>query len=116
MNSTTLYIMNILLSAGFVLLAFLFRKFIPKERNSIYGYRTRRSMKSHSAWLLANRYSSDLMFKLAIGISIIHLGVLIFWNSQHTILVLCVLWTIMPIVVIILTERMLKRELEEEQG
>lgn len=114
MNSTAFYITNILLSAGFMLMAFLFRKFIPKERNSIYGYRTRRSMKSDRAWLLANRYSSHLMFKLAIGISIIHLGVLLFWNSPHTILVLSVLWVIMPLFVIYRTERLLKRESEEE--
>jgi len=110
MNGSTLYITNILLSAGLVLMAFLFRKYKPQKRNHIYGYRTRRSMKSHSAWLLANRYSSDLMFRLAIGISIIHLGVLIFWNGRYAILVLSVLWMVMPLIVIFRTERLLRRK------
>lgn len=115
MDSNTLYIANVLLSAGFVLMAFLFRKYAPKERNFIYGYRTGRSMKSHEAWLLANRYSSDLMFRLAIGISIIHLVVLIFWNDLYALLVLCGLWVVMPFVVIFRTERLLKRKFGDGQ-
>lgn len=67
-------------------------------------------MESHSAWSLANRYSSDLMFRLAIGISMIHLGVLIFWNDLYAILVLSVLWMVMPFIVIFRTERLLKRK------
>jgi uncharacterized membrane protein len=108
MDSNTLYIANVLLSAGFVLMAFLFRKYVPKERNFIYGYRTARSMKSHEAWLLANRYSSHLMFKLSIAISIIHLAVLVFWNGLYALSVLCCLWVVMPFVVIFRTESLLK--------
>jgi uncharacterized membrane protein len=50
---------------GFVfsLAAFFTLKFPPKRINSIYGYRTARSMKNQENWDLAQRFSSQLMLK-----------------------------------------------------
>jgi uncharacterized membrane protein len=50
---------------GFVfsLAAFITLKFPPKKINSIYGYRTSRSMKNQENWDLAQRFSSQLMLK-----------------------------------------------------
>ncbi len=109
-NNTLLFVINIVLSAGLVLMAFLFKKYVPKKRNHLYGYRTRLSMQSEGAWLLANRYSSNLMFKLAVGISVIHLAVLLLWNGVYALSVLCGLWVVMCPVMIFRTERLLKRE------
>ncbi len=109
MDNNVLYITNILLSALLVLMAFLFKKYVPKKRNYLYGYRTERSMKSEDAWLLANRYSSNLMFKLSVGISVIHLAVLLLWNGVYALWVLCGLWVVMPFIMIFRTERLLKK-------
>ena len=47
----------------FALAAFITLKFPPKKINSIYGYRTSRSMKNQENWDLAQRFSSQLMLK-----------------------------------------------------
>lgn len=47
----------------FALTAFITLKFPPKKINSIYGYRTSRSMKNQENWDLAQRFSSQLMLK-----------------------------------------------------
>ncbi|ODS81953.1 MAG: hypothetical protein ABS46_10070 [Cytophagaceae bacterium SCN 52-12] len=112
MDNNALYVTNILLSASLVLMAFIFKKYVPKKRNFIYGYRTRRSMKSEDAWLLANRYSSDLMFKQSIGIGVIHLAVLLLWNGVYALWVLSGLWVVMPFVLLFRTERLLKKKFD----
>ena len=43
--------------AGLVL-----KVFPPKKRNYIYGYRTKRAMKSQETWDFAQQYSGNLMF------------------------------------------------------
>jgi len=54
-----------LLIAGFVfaVAALITLKFPPKKINSIYGYRTSRSMKNQENWDLAQRFSSQFMLK-----------------------------------------------------
>jgi uncharacterized membrane protein len=47
----------------FAVAAFITLKFPPKKINSIYGYRTSRSMKNQDNWDLAQRFSSQLMLK-----------------------------------------------------
>jgi uncharacterized membrane protein len=47
----------------FAVAAFIILKFPPKKINSIYGYRTSRSMKNQENWDLAQRFSSQLMLK-----------------------------------------------------
>jgi len=39
----------------------------PKKINSLYGYRTKRSMKSKEAWDFAQVYSSDLLFSWSLA-------------------------------------------------
>ena len=47
----------------FAVAAFITLKFPPKKINSIYGYRTSRSMKNQENWDLAQSFSSQLMLK-----------------------------------------------------
>jgi uncharacterized membrane protein len=47
----------------FAVAAFITLKIPPKKINSIYGYRTSRSMKNQENWDLAQRFSSQLMLK-----------------------------------------------------
>lgn len=52
------------LSLFLLIVTALFYKFPPKSMNSIYGYRTGRSMSSQKMWIEGNKYSSILMLKL----------------------------------------------------
>jgi uncharacterized membrane protein len=47
----------------FAVAALITLKFPPKKINSLYGYRTSRSMKNQENWDLAQRFSSQLMLK-----------------------------------------------------
>jgi uncharacterized membrane protein len=59
MGAFPLYIVGFV----FAVAAFISLKFPPKKINSIYGYRTSRSMKNQENWDLAQRFSSQLMLK-----------------------------------------------------
>jgi len=58
----------ILIVMGFILL-----KYPPKEINSLYGYRTEKSMKSQEAWDFAQIFSSKLMIKAGVFLSLVGL-------------------------------------------
>ncbi|MDX1278523.1 SdpI family protein [Oceanihabitans sediminis] len=59
--------MDVLLLAGgaFILAGIIMHFFPPKKINSIYGYRTVRSMKNQNTWDFAQKYSAKLL--LGIG-------------------------------------------------
>jgi len=57
----------------FILVGFILTKYPPKEINSLYGYRTSKSMKSQEAWDFAQIYSSKLMVKSGVFLSIVGL-------------------------------------------
>ena len=48
----------------FIVTGYLMLKFPPKKINSLYGYRTRSSMKNKDRWGFAQKYSSIEMIKL----------------------------------------------------
>ncbi|MDP4629843.1 MAG: SdpI family protein [Flavobacteriales bacterium] len=84
-------------------------KFPPKKINSIYGYRTARSMKSQENWDIAQRYSSRLMLKqgivmLAIGGMLITLPI----SDEVSALISVSLFIISVIVLFVQTEKKLK--------
>lgn len=58
----------ILIVVGFILL-----RYPPKEINSLYGYRTEKSMKSQEAWDFAQIFSSKLMIKAGVFLSLVGL-------------------------------------------
>ncbi|MDT0293800.1 SdpI family protein [Mesonia ostreae] len=58
----------------FILLGWVLYKYPPKEINSLYGYRTSKSMKSQEAWDFAQQYSGKLMVKT--GAFLLVVGVL----------------------------------------
>ncbi|MDA0357304.1 MAG: SdpI family protein [Bacteroidetes bacterium] len=49
----------------FMLAGFIMLKFPPKKINSLYGYRTRSSMKNQERWDFSQKYSAIAMIKLA---------------------------------------------------
>lgn len=61
----TYTIFNLIFAAVVLLVSFLLKKYYPKDINLFVGYRTKRSMESTAAWLYANRYASNLLYKYA---------------------------------------------------
>lgn len=51
----------------FAMAGWLMHKFPPKQINSIYGYRTPRSMRRQESWKEGNRYSSGIMFFIGLA-------------------------------------------------
>ncbi len=59
----TQILVNLSLGPLILVLGIIFRVYLPKKINGVYGYRTPRSMKSQEAW----DYSNELSFNLMIG-------------------------------------------------
>lgn len=91
-------------------------KFPPKNINSLYGYRTKKSMKSQEAWNFAQEYSAKKSLQL--GLLMLLLGVLsVFlpastWQIQAYLSVLIVI--LFSGILIILTEKKLKDKYEKK--
>ncbi len=58
-----LVLTNMLSGLIFMLAGFILSKYPPKKINSLYGYRTGRSIKSKEAWDFAQGYSADKIFR-----------------------------------------------------
>ncbi|MBD1393874.1 SdpI family protein [Mucilaginibacter glaciei] len=54
-----------LLGLIFLTAGYLQKTYPPKEINSLYGYRTTRSMQNQQTWDAGNRYSTRLIIKCA---------------------------------------------------
>ena len=55
-------LIDLLIPVIMLLVGLVFRKHPPKSINGIWGFRTRRSMKSQAAWEYANRYIGKIWF------------------------------------------------------
>ena len=66
-----LFLVSFSTGVVFIITAILSAKYPPKGINRIYGYRTKSSMKSIERWNFAQEYSSDLMHKYGILLTLI---------------------------------------------
>ena len=57
MQSTQIFLVTMFISIFFLLAGALILIFPPKNINSLYGYRTKNSMKSQSSWDFAQKFS-----------------------------------------------------------
>jgi uncharacterized membrane protein len=83
-----------------ILIAGLLLKFKPpKNRNFLYGYRTKRSMVSESSWIEANSFSSLLMIYSGISDFIIAFlcGYFSSTNSAVAILI-SIVWSVVSVI------------------
>ncbi|MBL6010179.1 hypothetical protein C7B63_12995 [Bacillus halotolerans] len=104
--------MACLVGGGLMMIAGLFIKlFPPKSINSVYGFRTRRSMSDQKLWNEANRYSAALM--ILSGLIVLGAGVLL--RSSFIILQL-ILLVAACIITFILTEKRLKHMTQSQGG
>ncbi|MEG7335725.1 SdpI family protein [Bacillus sp. 0102A] len=101
-----------LVGGGLMVIAGVLTKlFPPKSINSVYGYRTRRSMSDEKLWNEANRYSASLM--ILSGLLIVGMGVLL--KSNLIILQLSLLVTAC-VITMMLTEKRLKNMTHSQGG
>ncbi|MEC1681868.1 SdpI family protein [Bacillus mojavensis] len=104
--------MACLVGGGLMIIAGLFIKlFPPKSINSVYGFRTRRSMSDQRLWNEANRYSAALM--ILSGLIVLVAGVLL--RSSFIILQLIMLFAAC-IITFMLTEKRLKHMTKSQGG
>ncbi|MCY8105620.1 SdpI family protein [Bacillus mojavensis] len=104
--------MACLVGGGLMIIAGLFIKlFPPKSINSVYGFRTRRSMSDQRLWNEANRYSAALM--ILSGLIVLVAGVLL--RSSFIILQLIMLIAAC-IITFMLTEKRLKHMTKSQGG
>ena len=68
-----LFLIPLITGVVFVVVGMIMVKYPPKKINSFYGYRTPKSMKSQEQWDYAQKYSSKLMVKLGVGLSLLSL-------------------------------------------
>lgn len=85
--------------------------FPPKSINSLYGYRTKRSMADESQWREGNRFSALLMilFGLISAAAGFAGSLLIRLTQPFALIVQAVLLIAISVLIIVLTERRLKQ-------
>ena len=59
-----MFICNLLIPLIMIIFGYLMYKHTPKAINSIYGYRTRRSMKNMDTWKFAHDHFGRLWFRI----------------------------------------------------
>ncbi|XBP84260.1 SdpI family protein [Bacillus velezensis] len=97
---------GLLMAAAGILVTF----FPPKSINSLYGYRTKRSMADESQWKEGNRFSALLMILFGLISAAGFAGSLLIRLTQpFALIVQAVLLIAISVLIIVLTERRLKQ-------
>jgi len=96
-----------------VFLAIIFKSFPPTKINSLYGYRTRRSMTNDTIWKAANTFWPNLFLKLNIACFILP-GILYFTFPQQNLLTTVIINTVLVIAIIFITERHLNQSFDKD--
>lgn len=115
-----LFICNLIVPVIMIIAGRMMWKHCPKKINSVYGYRTRRSMKNMDTWKFAHNYCGRLWYK--IGCIMLLLTVLVqipFFRSSEDIigmvgLVLCMIQVVVLIASVFPTEAALKKTFHED--
>tara|TARA_B110000008_G_scaffold123263_1_gene125815 strand:+ start:1175 stop:1468 length:294 start_codon:yes stop_codon:yes gene_type:complete len=91
-----------------MLLGFIMLRFPPKEINSIYGYRTKASMRNQKSWNFAQKQSSKLMIDISCYQIIFGLASMVLNLSiENSILFGLIITILNPLIVIIKIEKLL---------
>jgi len=104
-------IFNVIFALTCLSVSYLFMKHYPKEINDFIGYRTKSSMSSQQAWLLANEYSSRLIFRFSIACVSLQVLLIILANVKVALIFAIAFWITVLLGTIVKTELMLKRKL-----
>ena len=86
----------------------------PKKINSLYGYRTSRSMKSQEAWDAANAYSLNLMLWVGIATTISQVILYLLVTPLNALLIACIIMCTLLVGMIVRTESYLKSNFDSD--
>lgn len=105
-----IFINALLIGSVFIIAGIILYKFPPKKINSLYGYRTKNSMKNETNWNLSQKYSARIMIILGIFYSSFLLILSNFKINENVGLILSLgLMFIMCFGIFYLTEKKLKK-------
>ena len=104
----TLLVIHFMMGPLLLVIAVLTKLFPPRKINSIYGYRTRRSMQSEDAWREANMYNSNAMIVLALLVSFFQLFAYQLFEEPTSLMLSAGFLVVGLVVMIFMTERHLK--------
>lgn len=92
-----------------LIIIFLSKLFPPKNINSLYGYRTVKSMKNKSNWDFAQKYSTNLLLKLLSLLFVIQIILYMVYGSTSFINISLLIGLIICVALVLyLTEKRLK--------
>ncbi len=69
-----LFLIPMISGVTFIVAGLILKKFPPRNINSLYGYRTGRSMKSQQAWDFAQLYSASEAQRIGLGLALASVG------------------------------------------
>lgn len=105
-----IFISAVLIGPIFIIVGMILSKFPPKKINSLYGYRTKKSMKNETNWNVSQKYAGRMMIILGFFYSLFLLILTIFEINENVGLVLSLgLMFIMCFGIFYLTEKKLKK-------
>lgn len=96
------------------LIGYFFSKYPPKEINSLYGYRTNRSMRNKECWDFANKHSSALMLKYALLTTATQAIGILFISEEQALLTGAIVLVSTLIISVFQTEQALKKNFDKE--
>lgn len=112
-------LMNLLIPVSMIGFGKIFLTKPPKDINSVYGYRTRRSSKNKDTWMFAHQYCGKLMYRwgwILLFLSIIPMLFVLKKDNDAVGTVssiICFLQLIPLLGVILPTEKALKKTFDE---
>ena len=112
-------IMALLIPVSMIVFGRIFSKNAPKEINTAFGYRTKRSMMNMETWKFAHAYIGKLWFVYGIILSLLTVIVMLFVigedaNTVGTVGTILVIVQMFPMIgAIIPTENALKKNFDE---
>lgn len=113
--NTLFWVIDLIIPALLVCAGIFYRKYAPREINSLHGYRSQRSLRSQASWRYAQHYAAKVWFGLGIGL----IGIISFNRSVLSIntALLSVIHIILGIVVglgaVFIVEERLKKTFED---
>lgn len=112
--SLELIIGHLLFGPLMLAFSFYYIKYPPKEVNSLYGYRTQRSMRNQDCWEFANRYSAKLMWKTSLLTCVVQAVGILTLSAESVILSAAIVLILGLFYSIYLTEKALKNTFDKE--
>lgn len=115
-----LLITNLIVPVTMILFGKLFMENPPKDINSVYGYRTRLSMKNQDTWDFAHRYNGKVWFFTGLVVlpATILVMLLLLWSNDAVIgtvgLLICTVQLVILLGTIPVIEKALRKNFDED--